>query len=836
MAAPPALEEYNRKRDFKRTPEPKGAPVRSSRKKLTFLVQKHAATRLHYDLRLEWEGVLLSWAVTRGPSLDPGEKRLAVRTEDHPKTYGSFEGIIPKGEYGGGTVMLWDRGTWEPLHDPAEGLREGKLHFRIHGERMTGGWALVRMRGRTNGKRENWLLIKERDEIAADAGDTLVEDHQTSVKTGRSMEEIATDRAAEVWTSNRKSDDPSPARTCAAATKRKSGGTPPPFRKPQLATLVDAVPEGDGWLHEVKFDGYRCLAAVGGGKVRCYSRSGLDWTDKFASVAEALAGLNCDSALIDGEVVARSDATGSQFSALQKALGAGGALTYYAFDLLSLDGADLTGKPLSERKDRLDSLLAQLRSDDRIQYSEHVQGNGPKVLAAICNGGQEGIVAKRADAPYRGVRTHAWLKVKCSKRQEFVIGGWSPTDKKSRPFSSLLLGTFEDGRLRYRGRVGAGLTANMLETLAARLQTDAQKKNPFADVPRPVARTAHWVAPKHVAEVRFTEFTADGHVRHGVFLGLREDKEAREVTLEQPSSAPDAGAAIVHGVRLTHPDRVVFPNQGLTKRDLVAYYEAVAGRMMPLIENRPLSLVRCPQGRGAKCFFQKHASEGFPKALSEVGIEESSGERKPYLYVRDLASVVAAVQMGTLEFHIWGCRTDAVEKPDRLVFDLDPDDGLSFAVVKSAASDVRDRLADIGLKTSLMVTGGKGLHVIALLRRSANWDQVKDFAKGFAQAMTSSEPDRFVATMSKAKRKGKIFIDWLRNDRGSTAIAPYSTRARAGAPVAMPVAWSELAELRAANGFTSADAIARMAEPDPWASRPVQQSITRRMLEAVTKP
>ena len=688
---------------------------------------------------------------------------------------------------------------------------------------MTGGWALVRMRGRE--KRENWLLVKERDETADDAGDSLVETFRTSVATGRSMDEIAA--GPDQWTREAGRSKKTPAKRPASPRKR-AGGAPPAFRSLQLATLVESVPEGDGWLHEVKFDGYRCLAAVGSGAVRCYSRSGLDWTKKFAPVAEALRGLDCGSALIDGEIVARDAGPASSFSALQKALGSGGGLTYYAFDLLALDGADLTKKPLAERKDTLHRLLQGASLEPAVQYSEHVQGNGDKVLAAICRAGQEGIVSKRADAPYRGARTRTWLKVKCDRRQEFIIGGWAPSDKKGRPFSSLLLGTVEGGVLHYRGKVGAGYTGDALERAAALLAADARPDSPFAAVPRPVARNARWVAPRHVAEVRFTELTDEGHIRHGVFLGLREDKEAEEVSLEQAAGDGDGTGDSVRGIRLTHPDRVLYADQGLTKRDLARYYDRIAERMMPLIQDRPLSLVRCPQGSEAKCFFQKHAGEGFPEALAQVEIEESSGERKPYLYARDAAAIVAAVQMGTLEFHIWGCRADRLDKPDRLVFDLDPDVGIGFDGVRTAAADLRDRLAEVGLESWPLVTGGKGVHVVVPLRRSAGWEEVKGFAKAFARMMVAAEPDRFIATMSKAKRKGKIFVDWLRNERGATAIAPYSTRARAGAPVALPVSWDELSRLKAANLFTAADAVARLSEPDPWkAAASPRQAITR---------
>lgn len=863
MARADPLAEYNRKRDFGSTREPRGRKGRTRRKDLAFLVQKHDATRLHYDLRLEWAGVLKSWAVTKGPSLDPADKRLAVMTEDHPMSYGDFEGIIPEKEYGGGTVMLWDQGTWEPLHDPEDGLQQGKLHFRLHGERMTGGWALVRMRRREGEKRDNWLLIKERDETAVpegEDGDRIVEENMTSVVSGRKMEEIAADRDA-TWSSKSK-----PARKTAAKEKRRASaskrpakavrrtrkGAMPRFQKPQLATLVEEAPRGEGWLHEVKFDGYRLIAAIGGKGVILYTRSGLDWTDKFPDVAAALDGIDCDSALIDGEVMAADVSAGrSAFSALQRSIKGGEAKRFYAFDLLALDGEKLTEKPLIERKERLAALLETAPADGVLLYSEHVRGHGDAVFRSICKAGQEGIVSKRTDAPYRGARGRAWLKAKCTRRQEFVIGGYSASDKRGRPFASLLLGTYEDGKLVYRGRVGTGFSEDILADLGARMKKLKRKAMPFADVPRPQRRDATWIEPELVAEVDFTEMTDDGHVRHGAFLGLREDKEAAVVSLEtkvseippkkgaekrasRASGSTGGGPAELLGIRISNPDRVVFPRQGVTKIDLAHYYAAAANRMLTYLKDHPVSLVRCPQGRAKQCFFQKHAGDGFPEEIARVPIRESSGETADYLAINSPEALIAAVQMSTMEFHIWGASTGNLEKPDRLVFDLDPDEGLAFKDVRQAAFDIRDRLEEIGLKSLPMVTGGKGVHVIVPLTRRAEWPEAKAFAKGVATEMAGEEPDRFVATMSKAKRKGRIFIDWLRNERGATAITPYSTRAREGAPVACPVTWDEFSDLEAANGFIISAMLERLEEDDPWRdSSGWRQSLTRKILNSV---
>ncbi|OAP37869.1 ATP-dependent DNA ligase [Sinorhizobium glycinis] len=856
------LSEYNRRRDFTKTSEPKGAVAPASGDRKRFLVQKHDATRLHYDFRLEWEGVLKSWAVTRGPSLNPDDKRLAVRTEDHPLAYGDFEGTIPEGEYGGGTVMLWDTGWWEPEDDPSKGLKKGKLSFRLHGSRMKGGWALVRMRPRDGEKRENWLLVKETDEIASDDGESLIKENITSVVTGRTMDEIAQgkgEKRARVWRSNRSTTENLKAGAIAEndnarkRAARKPSGKPPAFRPPQLATLVTKAPAGDAWLNEAKFDGYRLVCAIGGGAVRCYTRNGLDWTEKFPAIAAALAELNCKSALIDGEVVALSDA-GSNFSALQKALRTGASTRLYAFDLIELDGKDLSRKPLIERKETLRVLLDSLGTTATVQYSEHVQGKGEHVLAAICKAGQEGIIAKEAKAPYRSGRTRSWLKVKCTKRQEFVIGGYTPSSKQGRAFASLLLGTFEDGKLIYRGGVGTGFGERVMEELAAAFAKRRRETSPFDSVPRERMRDAIWLKPDLVAEVDFAEFTADGHVRHGSFEGLREDKEAKAVKLETAKStgaapepgkskpparaskaSPTRGDTDVLGVQISHPDRILFEGQGITKIDLARYYAVIADRMLPFAADHPVSLVRCPQGGQRHCFFQKHTNDAFPEAIREVPIMEASGETENYMYVHDAKGLVAAVQMGTLEFHIWGATIDRLEKPDRLVFDLDPDPSVDFAAVKAAAATLRDELADIDLKTVAMVTGGKGVHVIVPLRPHAEWDEAKGFAKRVAQSFAERDPEHFVATMSKAKRKGRIFIDWLRNDRGATAIAPFSTRARAGGPVATPVGWDELESLDAANSFHIADIVERIeAGTDPWRDiGKIKQSLTKKVLDSV---
>jgi bifunctional non-homologous end joining protein LigD len=804
MARKPAdpLATYNRKRDFAKTAEPAGKVAAKRAKALRFMVQKHDATRLHFDFRLELDGVLKSWAVTRGPSLDPDDKRLAVRTEDHPLSYATFEGTIPKGEYGGGTVMLWDRGTWTPApgKDPRKTIAEGHLHFTLHGERMKGEWVMFRLKPRPKERGENWILRKVEDDYAG-SPTGLTEGFLRSVKTGRTMEEIAAGKKASSSPPRKRGS------SLVAAVRKKLDSRVrgndvvfPNFREPQKATLVDHVPAGAGWLSEMKYDGYRCLLALAGGEARIYTRTGLDWTDKFPEIAAAAARIDCDSALLDGEIVALDGDGRTDFSALQEAISKGGrGLTLFLFDALEIDGTKLDGLPNIARKQRLATLIGK-GAPPAILYADHILGKGEELFEAMCAAGQEGIVAKKADAPYRSGRTKAWLKVKCTRRQEFVIAGWSESDKAGRGFRALLLATHENGKLRYAGKVGTGFSAETQADLLRRLGKLAVAK-PAVDVPRAEARGAHWVKPSLVAEIAFAEFTADNVVRHASFLGLRGDKAAKEVALEMPEPLPTSD-----DVEISNPGRMVFPEAKVTKGALAAYYRALGPAMLAWTAGRPVSLVRCPQGRAKKCFFQKHDSGSFGPHVHHIPIKEKDGTKEDYLYVDDVAGLIACVQMGTIEFHGWGSRTDALETPDRLVFDLDPDEGVDFAVVRKAAKDLKRQLADIGLTTFPMLTGGKGVHVIAPLTPKAKWPAVKDFARRFALALAESEPERFTANLAKAQRTGRIFIDYLRNQRGATAIMPYSVRARDGAPVAAPVGWEELDEFEAGGHFTVKDA------------------------------
>ena len=786
------LAPYNAKRDFAKTAEPAGTlePGHGN----SFMVQKHDATRLHWDIRLEVDGVLKSWAVTRGPSLDPDEKRLAVRTEDHPLSYATFEGTIPAGEYGGGTVMLWDRGTWSPIAGKsAKDLDKGHLHFTLDGERMKGEWLLIRLKPRPKEKRENWLLRKIEDAYAGGT-DTLVEEALTSVATGRTMAEIAEGKASKAASAKRRKAPTPRQRTAAKAL--------PAFREPQLCTLVDSVPAGSGWLHEVKYDGYRAMIAIGGGKAKVYTRSGLDWTDTFSAIAGAAAALPVDSALIDGEIVAFKDGR-PDFSTLKDAIADGGDMTLFAFDLLALDGEDLTGLTTVERKERLRAIVD---NGDRIQFAEHVLGSGEDLFATMCREGLEGVVSKRADAPYAGARNRTWLKAKCIRRQEFVIVGWTPSTR-NRGFKSLLLGVREGDGFRYAGKVGTGFKQDLMADLSDRMAALADAK-PSVDAAsltthKAALRGAKWIRPELVAEIAFAEVTPDRVLRHASFVGLRGDKTADQVVAEVAEPAPAATA--VH-VKVSSRDRVIFPESDVTKGALADYYAQVSPIMLPWAGRRPISLVRCPQGRAKQCFFQKHDAGSFGDTVHHVDVREKDGSVEPYLYVDDADGLVACVQMGTIEFHGWGSTIDALEKPDRLVIDLDPDEGLDFADTKRAAEHVSAQLAELGLVSFPLLSGGKGVHVVVPLTPEAEWPAVKDFADRFARALAGAEPDRFVAVMTKAKRKGRIFIDYLRNQRGSTAIMPYSARARAGAPVAAPVSWTELHDVDTAARWSVRDA------------------------------
>lgn len=803
---PASLDLYRSKRDFSRTGEPEGARRRRPAIALggAFVIHKHAARRLHYDLRLEHDGVLWSWAVTRGPSLDPQDKRLAVHVEDHPLEYGDFEGTIPQGEYGAGSVIVWDEGRWVPEHDPAAMMAKGHISFILEGNKLHGAWHLVRLKPRRGEKRDNWLLIKA-DDAAARADEDILETEPDSVKSGASGADIGKKGGGKVWAKTRRpgtrarSAGAEPGKSKPPTRGRRESSAMPQFVEPCLATLQEKPPAGEAWLHEVKFDGYRMQARVAGGEVHLLTRSGLDWTQRFgAPIAEALAGLPCDEALIDGEVVALGEDGISSFSALQDALSDGktGALVFYAFDLLFLDGEDLRSEPLLARKERLEHLLD--RAGPALRYSEHFVEPGQRMLSHACRMGLEGVISKRGDAPYRSGRGRDWIKSKCSQRQEFVIVGYVPSKANGRTLGSIVAGYYEDGALKPAGRVGTGFTIKSAAALKRKLDGLTREDSAFSGPPGR-EKGIVWVEPELVAEVEFRAWTASRTLRHAAFRGLREDKPAEDVVAEQPSPEASgsrktkngvdaAGAKAKTSVRLSNPDKVLWPDAGLTKRGLLDYYARVWPLMRPFVIDRPLSLLRAPNGIEGPSFFQKHAGAGMHEAVSTR--KDVDGE--DLLFIRDFDGLAALVQLGTVEIHIWGSAIDTIETPDQLVFDLDPDEGVDIELVRDGAVAVRDRLAELGFDSLLKVSGGKGFHVVVPLKPQAEWAQAKAFARDFAKAMEQNEPRRYTATLSKKARRGRIFIDYLRNGRGATAIAPYSTRARKGAPVACPIDWDAI--------------------------------------------
>jgi bifunctional non-homologous end joining protein LigD len=818
-----SLSTYRSKRNFRVTPEPKGKTSPAHKVGLRYVIQKHDASRLHYDFRLELEGTLKSWAVPKGPSLNPGKKSLAVHVEDHPIDYGDFEGVIPKGEYGGGTVLLWDRGTWEPLGDPAEGYRAGKLHFVLHGEKLKGEWALVRMGGKAAENGKNWLLIKSRDKFASTTRDIL-EEAPRSVKSKRTLERIGEDRA-DVW-----SDD---ARETSKLENAKKSAMPTTL-SPQLAVLAEHPPVGDQWIHEVKFDGYRALAFIKAGKVKLLTRRGLDWTAKFAGIARSLEKLKADSAIIDGEAVVLDGEGRSDFQALQSSMKNGGGVSpvYFAFDLPFCDGVDLREVPLIERKERLEKLLKQSRLGPRINFSDHVQGEGEGVIQKACGMGLEGIVSKKIDSSYVSRREPTWVKSKCGNRQEFIIIGYTDPQGSRTGFGSLLLGYHDDkGRLVYGGRVGTGFDAKGLRDLGARLEKLHQDDLPTEVAPpRREQIGAHWVKPQLVAEVRFTAWTRDGVLRHPAFIALRSDKEPEKIVREKPvepqkldrlgsnvkSKSNPSDDSQLAGVKLTHPDKELYPQKHVTKRDVAEYYQAVQEWMLPRVVDRPLALLRCPDGLKSKCFFQRNWSETMPGAIDKIQVGDGS-KKEHHVTLHDLAGVISLVQISVLEIHCWNCTNDDIEHPDQLVFDFDPGPGVQWKRLIEAARELKKMLDSLKLPAFIKTTGGKGLHVVVPIEPNIDWTSAKSFSKTIAEAM-ARQSDAFVTNMRKDLRGGKIYIDFNRNDHFATAVAAYSTRGRPGAAVSMPIAWDDLGNLKSADQFTVENAAehCRKRKTDPW--------------------
>lgn len=833
------LKEYRRKRDFTSTAEPTGGAVPDAGAS-RFVVHKHVARRLHYDLRLEDDGVLRSWALPKGPSLVVGERRLAVEVEDHPLEYADFEGTIPAGEYGGGTVMLWDRGRWRRTSPSG---RSDRIDLELDGVKLRGAWTLARTRARQRDE-SDWLMIKRRD-----AHPPLAPDDR-SVLTGRTMDEIASGAPRQTILGG--DDERRDAADLVAHGAR--GGAMPVDVDLQLARLRDAAPDGDAWLHEIKFDGYRIIARIEDGVATLRTRNAHDWTARAPEIVAALRGIGASHALLDGEVVVFGERGVSSFGALQEALRTDDTarLRYQVFDLLHLDGFDLRSVPLARRKEALARLLTT-SSGEIVRYTEHVQGQGPAFFAHACELGLEGIISKAREAPYRSGRSDRWRKVKCTCRDAFVVGGFTPPSGSRSAFGSLLLGTAsDDGEITYAGRVGSGFGDRQLAHLHERLLELERPTSPFVE-PVPDARGATWVEPVLVVEVGYTETTRDGRLRHPVFHGLLESLrpspvdrtvaaargEGHGATRKPARGSRRAGeTAEVAGVRLTNANRVLYPEQGVTKLAVAEYYERVQEYVLPGMVGRPLALVRCPQGHEEGCFYQKHPGDAFAKGLPRVAIEEG-GDRREYAYVASLADIIALVQVGVLEVHVWGSRIEDVEHPDLMVIDLDPGPDVAWSLVRSTALELRERLADLDLDAFLRTTGGKGLHLVVPLLPEHDWNVVKTFARGFCERAAAEHPEHLVTTASKAKREGRIYLDYLRNGRGATAIASYSTRARPGAPVAVPVRWDELGESLRPDRYDVGNVARRLAalRADPWVGfAEAARAISPSALDAVAKP
>jgi bifunctional non-homologous end joining protein LigD len=815
------LERYREMRDFSKTAEPSGKEHAASAPKtgsLPFVIQKHAATRLHYDFRLGLHGVLKSWAVTKGPSYVPGDKRLAVQVEDHPMEYGGFEGTIPKGQYGGGTVMLWDEGTWEPLGDADESLAKGNLKFILHGKKLQGKWVLVRMGGKAaNEAKPNWLLIKEHDEYEQTAQDEpIVEKEPDSVLTHRDMEAIARD-GDHVWQSNRpetsSGDKKESAVPFAPAKLPGKKEALPAFIAPQLASEAAAPPVGAHWVHELKLDGYRIQAHMDkSGKLRLFTRSGLEWTSRMPLIVRELGRLKVEGAVLDGEVVVLDAEGQSSFAKLQAAFdeGASHPMTYFVFDLLHLNGHNLRHEPLAERKGILEQMLNSLREHEVIRYGQHIETEGKPIFDEACRLGAEGIVSKRSDSAYTSGRSKSWLKIKCIRRQEFVIGGFTKPANGTDGIGALVLGYYEGKKLIYAGRTGTGFTQVSGRKLRQQLEAMRHSKMPFVDVPSAAAEGAIWIRPELVAEVQFSTWTADNLVRQASFKGLREDKKAADVRREVPDPslatasppkpkrepAPDPvikATPTKLGFRVTHPDKIVDPETGVTKQALIDYYLAVAPRMVPHVTGRPLSLVRCPNGAGQKCFYQKQLGAGMPRGIEGVEIPKAKGDAtETYVTVHSAEGLAGLAQMNVLEIHPWGSTNLDLEHPDRIIFDLDPDEAVSWSTLCEGALEVRERLKKLGLQSFVKTTGGKGLHVVAPIRPTLEWERIKAFTHAFTLQMEQDNSKLYISKMTKAARKNKIFVDYLRNEREATAVAPYSSRARLGMAAALPLEWAEL--------------------------------------------
>jgi bifunctional non-homologous end joining protein LigD len=813
------LKDYAGKRDFARTPEPAGSGQKADG--WEFVVQKHAARRLHCDLRIEMDGVLKSWAVTRGPSLKAGEKRLAFRTEDHPIDYLDFEGNIPKGEYGAGSMIVWDRGRWEPEGDPRKSLAKGHLAFTLNGARLKGRWHLVRMQPRSGEKAEPWLLIKSDDTFARHSGDPeIIDEEATSRLSGRTNEELVA--AGEIRQDHAARTRVAKARKIVLPEIAKLSGARagllPTFLEPSLALPCEKPPSSPKWIHEIKYDGYRMQARIDGRKIRLLTRKKLDWTERFSRIAEALKALALGSALIDGEITVEDESGISSFNDLQVDLKAGRSdrFRYFVFDILYCEGFDLTKAVLKDRKGLLQLLLAGLPPSSPLRFSEHLDVDGATMLAHACRYGLEGIISKRADLPHCSGRGGHWLKSKCIACQEFVVLGYVPSTVTSRSAGSLALGYYDNQNLVYAGRVGTGWSQQLAKALRDELETIRAARPPFAkQLPAGAENGVRWAEPRLVCEIEYRGWTRDRLLRAAAFKGLRDDRAAEEIVLEAPPqrSRPRTKQD-QEPIRLTHPERILWEEAGITKRGLAEFYTEIADWILPHLAGRPLGLLRCPSGTGAKCFFAKHPWQGLDKRVRRV----DTGDEKPMVTIGDLTGLISLVQAGVIEIHPWGSSIDKLEQPDRLIFDLDPGDNVPWPAVVEAAHDVHGRLAALGLQSFVKTSGGKGLHVVVPIKPEAGWEETKNFAKAIAERMAKERPERYVATLAKRARRGRVFVDYLRNDRGATAVATYSTRALPRAPVSTPLSWDELSPgLRSAH-FTVGNLLHRLSSQkrDPW--------------------
>lgn len=800
------LKAYNQKRDFEKTEEPQGRSDKSENR-LRFVVQHHSARRDHFDLRLEWEGVMLSWAIPKGPSYNPRDKRLAVETEDHPLEYRDFEGTIPEGEYGGGVVMIWDEGYWEPQGNTETGIKDGNLKIILYGKRLKGKWALIRMEPKPSESKKNWLLIKEKDEYTMDHDG--ISGFATSIRTGRTMEEIL--HGSEAIRNEVKN----------------------PFENVsvQLARLTDHVPEGADWLYEIKFDGYRIIAYIEGGKARLETRNRQDYTENLKDIAESLIEwADGRSMVLDGEVVILDAEGKSDFQALQNYLKSPKAhnLVYMVFDLLAFQGSDLRRSRLIDRKNKLEALMKN--SPQNIRFSGHINGNGKDFLLAACRAKLEGIIGKKADSMYSGNRNGDWIKIKCGYEQEFVVGGYTLSLKKTSGVSSILLGVYEEDELAYAGRAGTGFTAKIMDDLEEKFKTIINPTPPFKNVPQPrTGETIIWLEPSMVAQIRFAEWTGDNVLRQASFKGLRNDKNPRDVKRENRSGDAETKAeedreekqmeanqmsVTINGVRISSPDKAMYKDPAITKQEVADYYSRAAERMLPYVSNRILSIIRCPKSISEECFYKKHPGPG-AKGVIDMPVEGKDGETKNYFYIDNAFGLISEVQMGTLEFHTWGSCVSQLELPDMMVFDLDPGEGLGLDRIREGVRDLKRMLDELSLISYLKTSGGKGYHIVIPLQPSVGWDAFSEFAKRIAEVMEQRWPDRYTSNIRKEKRKGKIFIDWIRNSRGATSIAPYSLRARIGAPVSMPISWGDLDNVPP-DAINLQNALEKIVQEDPW--------------------